>query len=113
MAALGQVEEFAPTLAGCGRITATTCGYYETTPDANPLIGYDAHLTNLIHAAGFSGHGVMHAPITAVLVAALATNGAPDGLVHLPEPCAARTIDLKTFDPGRDFSISAKESRVL
>src|SRR5919204_538338 len=52
-----------PLLVESGGLVATTCGYYGVTPDAVPLIGFDAELSNLVHAAGFSGHGVMHAPV--------------------------------------------------
>ena len=52
-----QVMAFAPRLADAGGLTATSSGYYGTTPDANPMIGFDANLDNLVHAAGFSGHG--------------------------------------------------------
>lgn len=109
-----QVADFAPRLANCGGLAATTCGYYAMTPDANPLIGFDAHQRNLIHAAGFSGHGLMHAPITALLIEALlAGDVAPDGRVRLPAPFADHAIDSTTFDPQRDFSQTVKESLVL
>lgn len=112
-AALAQVAEFAPQLAdGCG-IVATTSGFYGVTPDANPLIGWDAQQENLVHAAGFSGHGLMHAPVTAALVEALITGEVSDGKVRLPAPFAQHTIDLATFAPGRDFAAAAKESMVL
>jgi glycine/D-amino acid oxidase-like deaminating enzyme len=112
-AALEQVAAFAPELADCGGLTATTCGYYGVTPDANPLIGFDANQANLLHAAGFSGHGLMHAPITALLVEALLAGDARDGRVRLPPPFEEHTIALAAFDPGRDFSRSHGESMVL
>jgi sarcosine oxidase subunit beta len=39
------------------------------TPDANPVIGRHPDLAGYIDANGFSGHGVMHAPATGMLVA--------------------------------------------
>lgn len=45
-----------------------TTGYYADTPDHNPYIGYDGTMSNVIHAAGFSGHGLMHSPFTAQIV---------------------------------------------
>ncbi|HEY4642774.1 MAG TPA: FAD-dependent oxidoreductase, partial [Thermoanaerobaculia bacterium] len=67
--AWAQIDDFAPALAAAvGAPMDATCGYYGQTPDANPLIGIDGQVQNLIHAAGFSGHGLMHAPITAYLV---------------------------------------------
>lgn len=112
-AALAQLEEFAPTLANAGGLAATTCGYYGVTPDHTPLIGFDTQQANLIHAAGFSGHGIMHAPITAVLVEALLAGDARDGRVALPEPFARHSIALAAFDPARDFTHSARETQVL
>ncbi|MCK7468647.1 MAG: hypothetical protein MZU91_11410 [Desulfosudis oleivorans] len=35
-----------------GRLAAVTTGFYDTTPDHNPLFGYDGGVANLIHAAG-------------------------------------------------------------
>jgi len=112
-AILEQVMTFAPRLADVGGLTATTSGYYGTTPDANPLIGIDTNLDNLVHAAGFSGHGLMHAPITAVLAEAIIAGDVENGRVHLPPPFDKYTIDLSTFDPGRTFSPSKKEALVL
>jgi FAD-dependent oxidoreductase domain-containing protein 1 len=110
---LEQVATFAPRLVDAGGLVATTSGFYGMTPDGNPLIGFDARLSNLLHAAGFSGHGLMHAPITAVLVTALITGTISNGLVQLPPPFEAYSISLAAFDPGRDFSHSHKEAHVL
>ncbi len=110
---LAEVERFAPALANCGGLVATTCGFYAMTPDAMPLIGYDAVYGNLVHAAGFSGHGLMHAPVTATLVEALVTGEVTDGCVRLPPPFAAHLLDLRTFDPARSFARSTRESAVL
>ncbi len=112
-AVLEQVATFAPRLVDAGGLVATTSGFYGMTPDGNPLIGFDARLRNLVHAAGFSGHGLMHAPITAVLVEALLTGSTRDGHAPLPPPFETYTINLATFDPGRDFSRSQKEAHVL
>jgi sarcosine oxidase, subunit beta len=112
-AILAQVEEFSPLLANSGGLIATTCGFYGTTPDANPLIGRDMHQQNLVHAVGFSGHGLMHAPITALLVEAILAGDADQGHVHMPAPFDFATIDLNTFDPGRAFDRSHRETLVL
>lgn len=101
-----EVRDFSPLLAS-GEIVTETCGYYGVTPDNNPLIGRDNQIQNLIHAAGFSGHGLMHGPGTAVLVKAIITgeveniNGADR--VRLPAPFEEHTIELATFATGRDF----------
>ncbi len=112
-AILEQVMSFAPSLADAGGLIATTTGFYGTTPDANPLIGIDANHSNLVHAAGFSGHGLMHAPITAVLVEAMLAGDVENGQVRLPAPFEKHTIDLSAFDPGRTFAPSRKEGLVL
>lgn len=112
-AILEQVEEFSPQLANAGGLVATTTGFYGTTPDANPLIGRDARQQNLVHAVGFSGHGLMHAPITALLVEAILSGDVEQGHVRIPAPFDYATIDLNTFDPGRAFDSSHREQLVL
>ena len=112
-ALLAQVEEFSPQLANAGGLIATTCGFYGVTPDANPLIGRDTQQQNLIHAVGFSGHGLMHAPITALLVEAILAGDVDHGRVPMPAPFDAATIDLSTFDPARVFDSSQREKLVL
>jgi sarcosine oxidase subunit beta len=110
---LAQMAEFAPELADAGGLAATSCGYYGMTPDANPLIGFDTRIPNLLHAAGFSGHGIMHAPITALLVEALLAGDARDGQAPLPPPFERHTIALAAFDPAREFRADHAESMVL
>ncbi len=112
-AILEQVEEFSPLLANSGGLVATTTGFYGTTPDANPLIGRDAQQQNLLHAVGFSGHGLMHAPVTALIVEALLTGEVEQGHVRIPKPFDHAQIDINTFDPGRAFERSHRETLVL
>lgn len=64
-------------------------GFYEVTPDDNPLLGTVPELDNLIVAAGFSGHGFMQGPAVGKLIAELVVDG------------AARTLDISAFRPGR------------
>lgn len=52
-------------------------GLYEVTPDHHPIIGPLPGLSNVTLAAGFSGHGVMHAPATGRLVAEWLLDGKP------------------------------------
>jgi sarcosine oxidase subunit beta len=44
-------------------------GYYEVTPDHNPILGRMPNAENWINVAGFSGHGVQQAPIVGQLIA--------------------------------------------
>jgi sarcosine oxidase subunit beta len=46
-------------------------GLYEDTPDKHPVIGPLGEIDGFLCAAGFSGHGVMHAPATGELIAEL------------------------------------------
>jgi glycine/D-amino acid oxidase-like deaminating enzyme len=110
---LAEMALYAPSLAEAAGLVATTCGYYAMTPDAVPLIGVDRDQANLVHAAGFSGHGVMHAPVTALVVEALLAGDAVAGRLRLPPPFEAQHLDLTAFDPCRDFAHATAESAVL
>ncbi len=44
-------------------------GYYEVTPDHNPILGRLPTAENWINVAGFSGHGVQQAPMVGRLIA--------------------------------------------
>ena len=110
---LADMALYAPSLVESGGLVATTCGYYGMTPDAVPLIGFDAQLGNLVHAAGFSGHGVMHAPVTALLVSKLIAREIEGNRVRLPQPFDRHTLNLATFSPTRDFAGSSAETAVL
>lgn len=61
-------------------------GLYEVTPDHHPLIGEIGE--GCWVAAGFSGHGVMHAPATGALMAELLLTG-------------RASIDLSSLRPAR------------
>jgi sarcosine oxidase subunit beta len=50
-------------------------GLYEDTPDKHPIFGAVDEVTGFICAAGFSGHGLMHAPATGELIAELIVDG--------------------------------------
>ncbi len=64
-------------------------GFYEVTPDDNPLFGWTGGVEGLAVAAGFSGHGFMQGPAIGRCMAELILNGAPQG------------IDLHLFRPSR------------
>jgi glycine/D-amino acid oxidase-like deaminating enzyme len=67
----------APTLrrrlAGAGHVKLQRgwAGHYAVTPDENPILGPHPELPGLIMATGFSGHGVMLAPVTGKLISEL------------------------------------------
>ena len=44
-------------------------GFYEDTPDKHPILGGVDEVDGFLVAAGFSGHGVMHAPATGEVMA--------------------------------------------
>jgi len=50
-------------------------GLYEDTPDKHPIVGRVDGVDGFVSAAGFSGHGVMHAPAIGELVAELIVDG--------------------------------------
>jgi sarcosine oxidase subunit beta len=50
-------------------------GLYEDTPDKHPILGKVDGIDGFITAAGFSGHGIMHAPATGELIAELIVDG--------------------------------------
>jgi sarcosine oxidase subunit beta len=50
-------------------------GFYEDTPDKHPILGHIAAVPGFISAAGFSGHGLMHAPAAGEAIAELIVDG--------------------------------------
>ena len=48
---------------------ASWWGYYEVTPDHNPILGRLPGVENWINVAGFSGHGVQQAPAVGRIIA--------------------------------------------
>jgi len=82
-----------PAFADLDIVDSWSC-YYEMTPDDHPIVGAVPGVAGLYVAAGFSGHGFMHAPATAQLVVEEMLDG------------RARTIDitdlsLERFQTGR------------
>jgi len=80
-------------------LTATTAGFYATTPDHNPLLGFDPLQERLIHAVGFSGHGAMMGPFTAAAVHDLVMAGQQVPSILLD----GRTVELDDLRVGRTF----------
>lgn len=58
-------------------ISASWAGLYEVTPDHHPILGSLPQFSNAIVAAGFSGHGFMHAPACGEVIADLTFGKAP------------------------------------
>lgn len=77
-----------------------TCGYYADTPDHNPIIDFDPKVPNLVHAAGFSGHGLMHAPFTARIVTELVHRGRRLSTIELP---GFGQVDIKPYWVRRKY----------
>ena len=60
---------------GDAKIMNGWAGLRELTPDQNAILGEVPEVKGFICAVGFSGHGVMHAPITGKLIAELIIDG--------------------------------------
>lgn len=71
------------------RITDRWSCNYEMTPDDHPVVGAVPEVPGLYLAAGFSGHGFMHAPATAQLVVEEMLDG------------KATTLDISDLSLGR------------
>ncbi len=50
-------------------------GFYEDTPDKHPILGRVHRVPGFVCAAGFSGHGLMHAPAAGEAIAELIVDG--------------------------------------
>jgi sarcosine oxidase subunit beta len=77
-----------PPLAEAG-IRSSWAGSYETSPDANPILGRVPGVEGLILANGFSGHGFQHAPGVGQLIAEEIVDG------------SASTLDISSFSIAR------------
>jgi len=76
-----------PSLADA-RVMRGWGGLYDTTPDSNPILGAVPEVEGFLVAAGFSGHGFMHSPITGQLIAEIILQGQP-------------SVDIKTLSAQR------------
>ena len=67
------VEHALGRLPALERATVKTgwAGFYEDTPDRHPILGFVDEVQGFICAAGFSGHGLMHAPAAGEVIAQL------------------------------------------
>jgi sarcosine oxidase, subunit beta len=64
-------------------------GFYEVTPDHNPVLGAVDGVEGLYVAAGFSGHGFMQGPAIGMCMSELLLDG------------DVRSIDISAFAPSR------------
>ncbi len=69
-------------------LTGGIAGLYEMTPDRNAILGCIPNVKGLFCAAGFSGHGIMHAPIVGKIVAEMILKDKP-------------SVDVSQFSPNR------------
>lgn len=61
-------------ILGRSNVKTGWAGFYEDTPDKHPIIGA-VGVEGFLCAAGFSGHGIMHAPATGEAIAELIVDG--------------------------------------
>jgi sarcosine oxidase subunit beta len=64
-------------------------GLYELSPDAHAIIGWAPGAPGLLLCNGFSGHGLMHSPISGRLAAEIILDG------------SAHTVDVSSLRPSR------------
>jgi len=95
-----EITSYLPDADKMGKIWTVTTGFYEDVPDHNPLIGFDPWVPNLVHAAGFSGHGLMQAPATAAIVSHIIAAGCNLATVELP---LVGKVDVNTYAVDRVF----------
>jgi sarcosine oxidase subunit beta len=69
-------------------IASEWAGLYETTPDHRAIIGWEPTVEGLFHSAGFSGHGLMHAPAAGIVTTEIVTGKKP-------------SIDITDLSPER------------
>lgn len=97
--AWASLAESIPAIGEFGGVSATTSGFYGSTPDHNPFLGYDPTVANLIRLVGFSGHGAMFGPFTALVARALVDAGRDVATVQID----GDAVDLGAFRIGRAF----------
>ncbi len=86
----GVAATLCPTLGAAATIRQWA-GLRPMTPDSLPIIGRDANVPSVIYAVGHSRNGILMAPLTGDVVAALAAGKDPG-------------YDLSPFSPTRFFN---------
>jgi sarcosine oxidase subunit beta len=69
-------------------VSRSWAGLYETTPDHHAIIGYGNDVEGMFLVAGFSGHGLMHAPAAGIVAAEVICGKEP-------------SIDISPLSPQR------------
>jgi glycine/D-amino acid oxidase-like deaminating enzyme len=87
-----EIERFLPRLAHVSFPVVVT-GWYDVTPDHQPILGPITGQPGLFVAAGFSGHGFMLAPAVARIVA--------DAVMGEPPDPALTTLGAERFAENR------------
>lgn len=82
-----EARRLCPPLASAA-LARTWSGLYEMTPDEHPVLG-KTEVEGFLCACGFSGHGFMHSPMAAKLMAELILDG------------ASTTLDIEPFSIER------------
>lgn len=95
MTALERASEWTEYFGEETEVKRGWAGLYAVTPDHHPII--EEVRPGFIVAAGFSGHGFMHAPATGKLVAEIACNGEPS-LVDIDPLHSERFEDEELMD---------------
>lgn len=97
-----ELAEVLPPVGEFAGISATTAGFYGTTPDHNPFLDLDPQVPNLLRLVGFSGHGAMFGPFTARVAALLCERGENPGSIEV----LGEEASLDAFRIGRSFGSS-------
>lgn len=90
--------KFAPCLKNL-KIVRHWAGLYAMTPDRQPIIGKYSEFDNFLIAAGYSGHGFMHAPATGEILRDLIVKGSTE-IADMSE------YDISRFQKG-NYKIEA------
>ena len=93
----------APRLAEL-RVVRQWAGVYDTTPDRRPLIGEYPSLPGLFSLNGWSGRGILLAPLASALLAADMAGEGRDGLLELCDPGRFEGLDAHHAHAGDYYS---------
>jgi sarcosine oxidase subunit beta len=96
---LESLTELADYFGDDTRVQRTISGVYAQTPDSNPII--DEPVPGFVTAAGFSGHGFMHAPATGQVVSEIVLDGTPS--LFDVSPLSARRFTEGDASTERSF----------